>query len=145
MSTSSSYQRCVRLGPYATYEEAARACQSSSSASDGDDGMSRHDAEDGDGAPLMAARPANFTTAAAPARRTPDRFPLALCQYEGKVSEYAGCGCEDRHIRFCENPYQGGTDPDGRAVPDIDRVTRAYLPDWDMPNCEKCPYKKAPQ
>lgn len=72
-------------------------------------------------------------------RGNPDRFPLPLCVYEGKVSEYAGCGCEDRHIRFCELPGQG----EG-GIPDIDRMTRAYLPNWDMPSCEKCHYRKEP-
>lgn len=104
---------------------------------DGGGGMSRSDA---DIVLPMAARPATFTPAAVVVRRgIPDRFPLPLCKYEGAVSEYAGCGCEDKHIRFCELPGQGDN-----GIPEIDRMTRAYLPDFDMPNCEKCNYRKAP-
>lgn len=90
--------------------------------------------------PLMAIRTEQPATAAA---KTPDRFALPLCRYEGAALEYASCGCEGKHVRNCDNPYQGGTDPEGRTVPDIDRCQREYNPDSTLTSCERCPYRKA--
>lgn len=88
--------------------------------------------------PLMAAR-----TQIVEAAAVPDRFALPLCQYEGAAMEYASCGCEGKHVRNCDNPYQGGQDPEGRTVPDIDRCQREYQPTSTLQSCERCPYRKA--
>lgn len=97
----------------------------------------------GDGGGLMARRAdpvgANLTTAA-----VVGKFALPLCKYEGSITDFAACSCEGKHVRNCDNPFQGMKDPQGRDVPEIDQCQREYVPESRVQNCERCPYRMEP-
>jgi len=65
-----------------------------------------------------------------------DRYALPLCRYEGIVIEYAACGCEDKHVRWCDHPEHGA---------DIDRCHRGPVRGSPLTACETCAHRAAPE
>jgi len=65
-----------------------------------------------------------------------DRYALPLCKHEGIVLEYAACGCEDKHVRYCEHPEHGS---------DIDRCHRGPVRGSPLTACESCAHRAAPE